>query len=68
MAIQPWWALTAHLVHVNWVHALLNLAAWLAVARLFAPELRTWRQPLVLAVAAAAARIHAVDQPVPARF
>lgn len=58
VASQPWRALTAHLVHVNWVHALLNLAAWLAVARLFAPELRTWRQPLVLAVAALAVTLH----------
>jgi rhomboid family GlyGly-CTERM serine protease len=58
VASQPWRALTAHLVHVNWVHALLNLAAWLVVARLFAPELRTWRQPLVLAVAALAVTLH----------
>lgn len=58
VASQPWRALTAHLVHVNWVHALLNLAAWFAVARLFAPELRTWRQPLVLAVAALAVTLH----------
>ncbi len=58
LASQPWRALTAHLVHVNWVHALLNLAAWLVVARLFAPELRTWRQPLVLAVAALAVVLH----------
>jgi rhomboid family GlyGly-CTERM serine protease len=58
LASQPWRALTAHLVHVNWVHALLNLAAWLVVARLFAPELRTWRQPLVLAVAALAVTLH----------
>jgi len=58
VASQPWRALTAHLVHVNWVHALINLAAWFAVARLFAPELRTWRQPLVLAVAALAVTLH----------
>ncbi|MCA3221451.1 MAG: rhombosortase [Burkholderiales bacterium] len=58
VASQPWRTLTAHLVHVNWVHALLNLAAWLVVARLFAPELRTWRQPLVLAVAALAVTLH----------
>jgi rhomboid family GlyGly-CTERM serine protease len=58
LASQPWRALTAHLVHVNWVHALINLAAWFAVARLFAPELRTWRQPLVLAVAALAVTLH----------
>jgi rhomboid family GlyGly-CTERM serine protease len=49
---QPWRALSAHLVHINWTHALINLVAWIVVARLFAPELTGWRQPLVLLVAA----------------
>ncbi len=51
---QPWRALTAHLVHINWTHALINAAAWVVVARLFAPELPGWRQPLVLAASALA--------------
>lgn len=51
---QPWRLLCAHLVHLNWPHVLINSAAWLAVARLFAPELSARRQILVLAVAAVA--------------
>lgn len=49
---QPWRIVTAHLVHINWSHALINAAAWFVVARLFAPEFTGWRQPLVLAASA----------------
>jgi rhomboid family GlyGly-CTERM serine protease len=53
-AQQPWRVFTAHLVHINWSHALINAAAWFVVARLFGPELTGWRQPLVLAASAVA--------------
>ena len=39
LAAQPWRVVTAHLVHVNWEHALINAAAWWLVARLFGPDL-----------------------------
>lgn len=45
---QPWRLLTAHFVHINWTHALVNCAAWWAVARLFAPDLSARRQALAL--------------------
>lgn len=54
LAAEPWRALTAHLVHINWTHALINAAAWFVVVRLFAPELKAWRQWLVLVVSALA--------------
>lgn len=46
LAAEPWRMLTGHLVHLNWPHALANAAAWLVVARLFAPELGARRQLL----------------------
>src|SRR5882672_1100655 len=45
---QPWRLLTGHWVHINWVHALINAAAWFIVARLFAQELTPARQVLVV--------------------
>lgn len=54
VAHEPWRALTAHLVHINWTHALINAAAWFIVARLFAPEFTRWRQPAVLVASAVA--------------
>jgi rhomboid family GlyGly-CTERM serine protease len=48
LAHQPWRALTAHLVHLNWPHALINAAALWLVARLFAPDLGASRQAIVL--------------------
>ncbi len=45
---QPWRLLTAHLVHVNWTHALVNCVAWWALARLFAPDLSAARQSVAL--------------------
>lgn len=54
IAAEPWRALTAHVVHINWMHALINAAAWFVVARLFAPELRVWRQWIVLGASAIA--------------
>jgi len=52
LANEPWRLLTAHLVHVNWRHALVNAAAWLVLARLFAPHLDAKRQLLSLALGA----------------
>ena len=54
LADQPWRALTAHLVHINWPHALINAAALWIVARLYAPDLDAWRQSLALLVSALA--------------
>jgi rhomboid family GlyGly-CTERM serine protease len=47
---QPWRLITAHLVHVNWTHALANAAAWVVLARLFGPRLDATRQALSLAL------------------
>jgi rhomboid family GlyGly-CTERM serine protease len=49
---QPWRLLTGHLVHINWPHALINVAAWWVVARLYAPELPPGRQALVMVASA----------------
>lgn len=54
---EPWRALTAHIVHANWKHALINAAAIVVVARLFAPDLGARRQLLTLAVGAVAVSI-----------
>ncbi len=51
---QAWRWLTAHLVHVNWQHALINAGALWVVARLYAPDLNTSRQLLALLAAALA--------------
>jgi rhomboid family GlyGly-CTERM serine protease len=48
LATQPWRALTGHVVHINWLHVLVNAAAWFIVARLFAHELSPARQAVVL--------------------
>lgn len=45
---EPWRLLTAHLVHVNWTHALVNAGAWLALALLFERSLGARRQLLCL--------------------
>ena len=52
LGAQPWRLLTGHFVHLNWLHALINAAAWWIVVRLFAPELDARRQLLVIAIAA----------------
>jgi len=52
-AAEPWRLLTGHLVHLNWRHALLNVIAWLAVARLFSAELTARRQMVVIGASAA---------------
>jgi len=49
LAAEPWRLLTGHLVHSGWRHALLNSAAWIALARLFGRELGPARQAVVLA-------------------
>ena len=48
LANEPWRLLTGHLVHINWPHAVINAAALLIVARLFAPDLSAPRQLVVL--------------------
>jgi rhomboid family GlyGly-CTERM serine protease len=48
LGAQPWRLLTGHWVHINWVHALINAAAWFIVARLFAQELSPARQVFVV--------------------
>lgn len=54
LAAQPWRIVTAHFVHINTVHVVINAAAWFVVARLYARELSPWRQMIVLAVASVA--------------
>lgn len=54
LAAEPWRLMTGHIVHVNWVHALVNALALLVVARLFAPDLSARRQLSVLLAAALA--------------
>jgi rhomboid family GlyGly-CTERM serine protease len=51
LAHEPWRVLTGHLVHINWPHAVINAAALLIVARLFAPDLSAPRQLVVLVTA-----------------
>lgn len=52
LVAQPWRLMSGHLVHINWMHALVNCVALVIVARLFAPELSALRQIAVLVVAA----------------
>jgi len=54
LAAEPWRLLTGHLVHANWRHAVLNALAWVALARLYAPELAPARQATLLAGSALA--------------
>jgi len=54
LAAEPWRLVTAHLVHVNWEHALVNAAAWWLVARLFGPDLGLRRQLIALLAGAIA--------------
>jgi rhomboid family GlyGly-CTERM serine protease len=49
---QPWRWISGHVIHINWPHALINAAAWVIVARLFAPDLSAPRQLLALLFAA----------------
>lgn len=48
IASEPWRLLTGHLVHLGWLHVLLNCAAWLAVANLYRHELGARRQLALL--------------------
>lgn len=57
LAREPWRLLTGHWVHINWIHAGVNAAAWFVVARLFAPDLGARPQALVLLVASLAVGI-----------
>ncbi len=54
LASAPWRVLTAHWVHINTLHVLINAAAWFVVARLFAHELEPVRQAVVIGVSSAA--------------
>jgi rhomboid family GlyGly-CTERM serine protease len=54
LGAQPWRLLTAHWVHINWTHVLINAAAWFMVARLFSFELTPARQTFVLLIAGVA--------------
>jgi rhomboid family GlyGly-CTERM serine protease len=54
LASAPWRALTGHLVHINWTHAVINALALLIVARLFAPDLSLRAQFAALALGAIA--------------
>jgi rhomboid family GlyGly-CTERM serine protease len=54
---EPWRALTGHLVHVSWQHAIANAVAWIVLARLFEPLLDARRQLVCLAVSAAVVSI-----------
>jgi rhomboid family GlyGly-CTERM serine protease len=63
VGLQPWRLLTAHFVHVNWTHLVINAAAWFVVARLYAPELPPRSQLLLitlssLAISVALAWLH----------
>jgi rhomboid family GlyGly-CTERM serine protease len=52
LGTEPWRLVTAHLVHINWTHALINAATWWVLARLFAPDLSAWRQLITLGTSA----------------
>lgn len=54
VATEPWRAFTAHWVHINWAHALINALALLIVARLFAPDLSLRAQLAALVLGALA--------------
>jgi len=51
---EPWRALTGHVVHINWPHALVNAAALWVVARLYAGDLDSRRQLVALIASALA--------------
>jgi rhomboid family GlyGly-CTERM serine protease len=52
LGAQPWRVFSAHFVHLNWEHAVVNVAAWIMVARLFSTELTSGRHLAVIAVSA----------------
>jgi rhomboid family GlyGly-CTERM serine protease len=52
LLVQPWRALSGHLVHVNWLHAAINAGALVLLAGLFEQELTARRQWLTLVSAA----------------
>jgi len=54
LAGEPWRIVTGHLVHLGWLHALVNAVALVVVARLFAPELGARRQATALVASAIA--------------
>jgi rhomboid family GlyGly-CTERM serine protease len=54
LAAEPWRVVTGHLVHIGWLHALVNALALVVVARLYAPDLGVRRQLAALAASALA--------------
>lgn len=54
LAAEPWRVVTGHLVHIGWLHALVNAIALVVVARLYAPDLGVRRQLAALAASALA--------------
>jgi len=48
LAAQPWRLVTAHWIHLGWLHLVVNAVAWWIVARLFAPDLRPREQFAIL--------------------
>jgi len=64
LAAEPWRLVTAHVVHINWTHALANAGGWLVLSWLFAPQLDARRQLLSVALGAAFVSVAlAVSQP-----
>ena len=64
LAAEPWRFVTAHIIHVNWTHALANAGGWLVLSWLFAPQLDARRQLLSVALGAAFVSLAlAVSQP-----
>jgi rhomboid family GlyGly-CTERM serine protease len=49
---EPWRALLGHFVHIGWGHALLNVVAWVLLARVFDRELGVARQCVAVILSA----------------
>lgn len=54
LAAEPWRLFTAHVVHLGWVHLVLNLAGLLLIWALFGRALRPWAWGAALLVCALA--------------
>lgn len=62
---SPWRWLTTHLVHLDWVHALANMTAFVAVCVIFAPLFNLQRLIVVLVTGAVSAcAVHTLAKPV----
>lgn len=63
--VAPWRWLTTHLVHLDWVHALTNMTAFVAVCVIFSPLFSLYRLIAVLVVGAlGACAVHTLAEPV----